>query len=148
MLEPRYIIIHHTGAEEENAEQVRKYHLSLGWTDVGYNYIIEKEGKLVKGRPLKIPGAHTKAGGMNRKSIGIALIGNFENHRPYPRQLFTLKELLNNLTQEYSIQVSNILGHREVPDANTVCPGKYFPLDEIRREISSVLFLLKFYLIK
>jgi len=26
-----YIIVHHTGAEERDAEQVRRYHLSLGW---------------------------------------------------------------------------------------------------------------------
>lgn len=37
-----YIVIRHTGAEEKDTAQVKKYHLGLGWRDIGYHYIIEK----------------------------------------------------------------------------------------------------------
>ena len=52
-----HIIVHHTGAEEKDAAQVKRYHLSLGWRDVGYNYILARDGIVAEGRPLDIPGA-------------------------------------------------------------------------------------------
>lgn len=41
-----YIIVHHTGAEEKDTAQVRRYHLSLGWRDIGYHYVIERDCKV------------------------------------------------------------------------------------------------------
>ena len=58
MIPRDHIVLHHTGAEEKDAAQVRRYHLSLGWRDVGYNYILERDGRVVEGRPPDIPGAH------------------------------------------------------------------------------------------
>ncbi|MFA7467904.1 MAG: SPOR domain-containing protein, partial [Desulfotomaculaceae bacterium] len=29
--------------------------------------------------------------------------------------------------------MANVLGHREVPRAATACPGKYFPLEEVKK---------------
>lgn len=131
-----HIILHHTGAEEKDAQQVKAYHLKKGWRDVGYNYIIERSGKLVEGRPLNIPGAHTSASGMNLKGIGIALIGNFEIHGPNQEQLDTLVSLLRNLKDEYDIPKENILPHKNVPGAKTLCPGKYFPYQEVMELLS------------
>lgn len=131
-----YIIIHHTGAEEKNARQVKQYHLSKGWRDVGYNYIIERDGKVVPGRSLEIPGAHTRASGMNYKSIGIALIGNFQNHCPTERQFAALVDLVTWCQQKHNIPTTNVLLHREVPGAHTLCPGRYFPAGELRLNLT------------
>ncbi|WP_173297018.1 N-acetylmuramoyl-L-alanine amidase [Thermanaeromonas sp. C210] len=78
----QYIIVHHTGAEEKDAEQVRRYHLSLGWRDVGYNYIVERDGRAVAGRSLDIPGAHCRDAGMNYRSAGVAVLGNLMDRPP------------------------------------------------------------------
>ena len=127
-----HIILHHTGAEEKDTEQIRQYHLSKGWQDIGYNYVIERDGKVVAGRSLSIPGAHCKAGQMNYKGIGVTLIGNFENHLPLTKQLEALDLLLLQLMQKHQIPATNVLGHREVSGAQTVCPGKHFSLDLVR----------------
>ncbi|MGQ9497390.1 MAG: N-acetylmuramoyl-L-alanine amidase [Desulfotomaculales bacterium] len=130
-----HIIVHHTGAEEKDAAQVRAYHLSLGWRDVGYHFVVERAGAVVAGRPLALPGAHCLAGGMNRRGIGVALIGNLEAHPPLSAQLAALVELLRGLAAAYAIPSANILGHREVPGAATLCPGRYLDMEEVRRMV-------------
>jgi hypothetical protein len=112
-----YIIVHHTGAEERDAEQVRRYHLSLGWRDIGYHYAIEQDGKVVTGRSLDLPGAHCRADGMNFKGIGVSLIGNLENHLPLPEQVTSLYGLLVDLCRR---SVSN----RTISSVTARCPER------------------------
>jgi len=81
----------------------------------------------VPGRSLGLPGAHCQAGGMNTRGIGVALIGNFEERRPFPEQVAALNRLLRELRIQYGIPLPRILGHCQVPGAKTLCPGKYFP---------------------
>ena len=127
-----HIVIHHTGAEEKDARQVREYHRRLGWQDVGYHYLIERSGIVVPGRPPSMRGAHCLAGGMNHKALGIALIGNLEERPPFPAQLAALKGLLKRLAREYRLSPAHVLGHREVPGAATVCPGRHLDLAGVR----------------
>lgn len=134
-----YIIVHHTGAEERDAEQVRRYHLSLGWRDIGYHYVIERDGKVVPGRSLDLPGAHCRDGGMNTKGIGVALLGNLENHPPLPVQVTSLYALLVDLCRRFNIPPDHILGHREVKGAATDCPGRCLDMDWVRRELAARL---------
>lgn len=128
----KYLILHHTGAEEKNAEHVKNVHLQRGWRDVGYNYIIERDGRVVPGRPPTIPGAHCRADGMNFKSLGIAVIGNMEKREPTEAQTRSLQGLITSLREEHEIPGENILGHKEVRGAATLCPGKKFPEAEIK----------------
>ncbi|MFA7467905.1 MAG: N-acetylmuramoyl-L-alanine amidase [Desulfotomaculaceae bacterium] len=93
----QYLIIHHTGAEEKDTDQVRRYHKSLGWQDIGYNFVIERNGLVVPGRSLEMPGAHCLAAGMNNRGIGIAIIGNLEEHPPRLEQVDALAGLLTSL---------------------------------------------------
>ncbi len=132
-----YLIVHHTGAEEKDAAQVRNYHLSLGWRDVGYHFLIEREGRVVPGRSLALPGAHCTASGMNTKGIGIALLGNLNNHPPLAAQEKTLLNLLRELKERFSIPVAQVLGHQEVPGAATACPGRYLAMTSLRATLSS-----------
>lgn len=135
-MKPSYIVVHHIGAEEKDAEQVKRYHLSLGWRDVGYNYIIERSGQVVKGRPLDISGAHCRAGGMNHCSIGVAVIGNIDEHSMLPEQHEALLGLLRELACGHRIPLENILGHREIPGAATACPGRFLDMAQVRRALA------------
>ncbi len=127
-----HIIVHHTGAEEKDTEQVRRYHLSLGWRDIGYHYVIERDGRVVPGRSLDLPGAHCKAAGMNFKGIGVAVLGNLNNHPPLPLQEGALENLVRSLQQRFGIPAANMLGHREVPGAATDCPGRFLDMERLR----------------
>lgn len=131
----QYIIVHHTGAEEKNTAQIRDYHRRLGWRDIGYHFVIEKDGLLVPGRVQSERGAHCVADGMNGKALGVALIGNFEQRPPHPEQLVALQELLPRLMREHRIPVSRVLGHREVKGAATLCPGRHLDLVALRRTL-------------
>jgi N-acetylmuramoyl-L-alanine amidase len=132
-----HIIIHHTGAEEKDADQVRRYHLSLGWRDVGYHYVVERDGRVVQGRGLDLVGAHCKASSMNYKGIGIAVIGNLQNHSILPAQEKAVVQLAGDLMGRFAIPLSNVMGHNEVPGAATACPGRHFSMDSLRSAVKS-----------
>ncbi len=135
MYHREFIVLHHTGAEETDAEHVKRNHLRRGFRDIGYNYIVERDGKVIAGRPLDIPGAHCIAGRMNFTSIGVALIGNFEERKPYTEQIASLVTLLQELQLKYSIKLEKILLHKDVKGSATKCPGKHFPWDDIKLSI-------------
>ena len=129
--EREYVILHHTGAEEKDTEHIRRNHIARGFRDIGYNFVIERDGKIVEGRSLDIAGAHCKEDSMNTRSIGVALIGNLEERKPTPEQVKSTITLLKTLSKDYD----NILGHGEVKGAKTLCPGKFFPIKEIKESV-------------
>jgi N-acetylmuramoyl-L-alanine amidase len=138
----KYIIVHHTATEIGNAILINRSHHDRGfWHGLGYHFLIDN-GTLGKGdgqieeapRWIKQQtGAHCKAGGMNEKGIGIALVGNFNEDVPTPKQIDSLVYLLRRLGQYYKIDSRHILGHRDVDGASTDCPGKRFPWATVRR---------------
>ena len=53
-------------------QEIRKWHVEdNGWDDVGYHFIIRRNGKYEKGRPEGYSGAHAPS--HNSRSIGICL---------------------------------------------------------------------------
>jgi N-acetylmuramoyl-L-alanine amidase len=138
----KYIVIHHTATDIGNAILIHKNHNDRGfWYGLGYHFLIDN-GTLGKGdgqieqspRWIKqMKGAHCKAGGMNSKGIGIALVGNFNQDLPTPKQMESLTYLLRLLCGHYRIPAGNIVGHRDVDGACTDCPGKRFPWSGLRQ---------------
>ncbi len=130
MNKPNKIIIHHSGTDEGTFESIKQYHVETnGWRDIGYHYLITTDGKVYGGRTENAIGAHTK--GENTSSIGICIVGNFDNYKPTTLQL----EGLNTLTKEIWSRYGKIplYGHNDF--ANTRCPGKLFPLEEIKKSL-------------
>ncbi len=132
-----YIFIHHTGATQDNPEAdtshhtleiIDEYHKSLGWGSCGYNYVIEKDGRVRQGRKDNEIGAHTI--GYNDRSIGICLSGNFDHYLPTEAQINALKELVKTKMTQYSIPLNKILPHRAV--ANKSCYGNLLSDDWIK----------------
>ena len=68
----KYLVIHHSG-NSDTLEKIRNLHVNInGWEDIGYHWLIDREGKVLKGRDEGFMGAHVL--GYNKNSIGI-LIG-------------------------------------------------------------------------
>ena len=132
----KYIIIHHTAANEKDTAQVRAYHLSKGWIDIGYNYVVEKSGKIVEGRSLLMAGAHCDADGMNKKAVGISVIGNYDEVMIKSMQYNSLLLITRQIMNYFKIPISNVLGHREVKGSDTACPGKYFNMQDFRLNLT------------
>ena len=85
--------LHHTAtANDYKRSEVRgilrsiyRYHTkTLRWSDIGYNFLVDRFGRIWEGRaggPGKpVRGAHTL--GFNSTSTGVAVIGNFEEKEP------------------------------------------------------------------
>ena len=134
-LELTHIVLHHTAAEEKNTEQIRNYHIKKGWQDIGYDYVIEKDGKVVEGRSLSMQGAHAGVAYYNQHAIGVAVIGNLSKRDIYPAQFASLLQLLETLMNKYRIPIKNILLHREIK--NTECPGTRFSKEAVITALES-----------
>lgn len=140
---PEYIIIHHSATAQGDAETFRKNHKAKGWRDIGYHYVInngtyQADGLVEVGRTEYEDGAHCKPDGMNFKSIGICLVGDFDKQKPTPAQMEALGRLCRDIMTRHKIPPFKILGHGEVAGANTACPGKYFDMRRFRAEVLDV----------
>ncbi len=126
---PNKIIIHHAALGKVSPEEINEFHKSKGWKGIGYNFYISKDGSIYAGRPESSEGAHTI--GENSRSIGICLEGNFQKEEVTEAELNSLINLSLYISLKYDIY--KILGHKEV--YNTLCPGKKFPLEEVKKII-------------
>ena len=60
---------------QAKVNEVRRWHLDRQWSDIGYHYLIDRDGTVVTGRPLDRTGSHVK--GHNTGTVGISLFGGF-----------------------------------------------------------------------
>tara|TARA_R110000787_G_scaffold193035_5_gene304591 strand:+ start:5918 stop:6271 length:354 start_codon:yes stop_codon:yes gene_type:complete len=101
---------------------VREWHTARGFDDIGYHYLIKRNGQVEKGREDHVTGAHAK--GYNSDSLGIALSGgkakdNGPEFNFTRRQMKSLEALCERLTTEYPI--TKVIGHNEV--SSKTCPN-------------------------
>lgn len=119
------IVLHHAAAKSCTPQEVHNWHLGRGWSGIGYNFFVRKDGQIYRGRPENVVGAH--ATNYNSKSIGICFEGDYTKETMPKAQLKAGKELVAYLKDKYKI--TKVKGHRDL--MATSCPGKNFPFDEI-----------------
>lgn len=120
-------IIWHCSATKEgqdvSMEAIRDWHVTgNGWSDIGYHYVIELDGRVREGRPVERVGAHVK--GENGRSIGICYVGGIDaSETPKdtrtPAQKTALYELTTDLLERFP--GATIHGHNEF--AAKACPS-------------------------
>jgi N-acetylmuramoyl-L-alanine amidase len=139
IFKPSYIIIHHSLTKDSKTvswQPIRKYHLSLGWQNIGYHYGIEminhEKYEILAGRMEGTTGAHTK--GLNEVSIGICLVGNFDKNPPNMWQWKILLKLCKNICLRYAISADKVKGHREYASHKS-CPGNAFDMIKFRKDL-------------
>ena len=126
---------------------IYRYHVkSMGWKDIGYNFLVDKCGTIYEGRAggvtRPVLGAHTL--GFNANSVGIAVIGTYGGIKPSaaavkavaqvsawklgiygvnPRGTTYLKSAGGNLYRKgKNVRLNVISGHRD--GFATDCPGR------------------------
>ena len=121
-----HIILHHR-AGNGDVESIHSQHLNQGFTGIGYNFYIRKDGSVYEGRPIDCVGAH--ATNYNSRSVGVCFEGDFHSadKEMSEAQLNAGKELVKYLLGRYPN--ATIVGHRDV--MATACPGQHFPFEHI-----------------
>lgn len=108
----------------DKVAEIRRWHTAKGWRDIGYHWIIDRDGSVAPGRAETTQGAHVK--GYNVGSIGICLLGGFGSNENdtfadhyTPKQDAALRHLLDDINHRYGPVA--VRGHNEV--AAKACPG-------------------------
>jgi len=123
----KYLAVHCSATPPEmdiGVDEIRQWHKDKGWSDVGYHYVIRRDGTVEGGRPQHKQGAHVH--GWNDKSLGICLIGGVDGQF-IPEDNFTAAQkqalygLLEGLLGEYP--GAQIKGHRDFPGVKKACPS-------------------------
>ncbi|CAH1641149.1 unnamed protein product [Spodoptera littoralis] len=127
-----FVVLHHTylpGAcfdKEDCSAKMRsmqRYHNSLDWGDIGYNFCIGSEGNAYEGRGFDNMGIHASVA--NRHSIGICVIGDWREVAPPAESLATIKALIAEGVRQGKISPDyKLIGHNQV--SATECPGTAF----------------------
>ncbi|CAK1795587.1 N-acetylmuramoyl-L-alanine amidase [Vibrio crassostreae] len=73
--------------QDVDVTEIRRWHKKRGWRDVGYHFVIRRNGDVELGRPLSQTGAHVK--GHNKGNIGVCMVGGC-NAELQPEDNFTL----------------------------------------------------------
>ncbi len=137
-----HVIVHHTAVatEGDSAASIRAvwhYHAnSLGWGDIGYNYLVDSAGNIFQGRYYDqnyaeknsedVVGGHALS--YNYGSTGIAALGNFTSSQPSGAMLNSISDLAAFKLYRYGVSPDEwrggfpvVAGHRDV--IQTSCPG-------------------------
>lgn len=127
--------IHYSTGQElgrtDTAQWVREiqlFHQSTnGWSDIGYHFLVDREGRIYEGRGWGFIGAHCP--GRNADSIGICFLGNDDPGVDdlTPEAKIAIKLLIEEFEKRYMKPVE-IFPHRRYK--LTQCPG-----DEITKWI-------------
>lgn len=124
------ILIHCSATPEGKdytVDDIRRWHKQQGWSDIGYHYVVYRNGDIVNGRDVDIQGAHCADNGGNINSIGICYIGGCARDGKTPKdtrtdaQKLALLNLLLDLRKMYPHAV--ILGHRDLDEHGKLCPS-------------------------
>lgn len=120
----RYLVVHCSATpahRDIGRAEIDLMHRQRGFVDIGYHYVVRRDGRIETGRPENRAGAHVQ--GFNSRSLGICLVGGVKADGKTaetnftPAQYEALDGLLRRLQPKYP--TAEILGHRDLsPDRN------------------------------
>ncbi len=102
--------------------QIQSYHMDVkGWCDIGYHYLVSRDGRIWEGRPVAQLGSHS--GGANTGNVGVALMGSHDTTPITETQIDSVASIIRAVGSAYGITIdrSVVKGHRQYKD--TSCPG-------------------------
>ena len=137
-----HLIIHHSAGTNTSSDwgavvrSIWNYHVNTnGWSDVGYNWLVDPNGVLYEGRGDNVLGAHFC--GTNGSTMGVCVLGDFTTVTPTTNAIDQLSNLLAWKSCDASISplgsafhggsnltLNHISGHRD--GCSTACPGDAF----------------------
>ncbi len=125
----KYLVVHCSATRpslDVGVKEIRQWHKNQGWEDIGYHFVIRRDGRVEKGRPVDMIGAHVAA--YNSTSVGVCMVGGV-NQKDFTvaennftkEQFASLKTVLKMLSEKYP--GAKVLGHRDFPKVAKACPS-------------------------
>ena len=113
----------------EKVREIKRWHVQdRGWADIGYHFLIDRDGTIAKGRDIARDGAHVQ--GKNKGTIGISLFGGHGSAETdkfgqnfTPQQDAALRKLIGDLHGQFG--KVPVTGHNQY--AAKACPGFNVP---------------------
>ena len=114
--------------QDIGVEAIRRWHMDPDkeggpFSDIGYHFVIRRDGTIETGRPINKIGAHAK--GHNRNSLGLVLVGGVDREgNPecnYTREQWRALDILVPGLQ-FSFPAAVTKGHRDLPGVTKDCP--------------------------
>lgn len=140
----KHIVIHHSATPQGTAKGFDRVHREeRNMTNgLAYHFLIGNgrgmgDGEIHIGDRWKrqIQGGHLSSFALNKISIGICLVGNFEKTKPTRKQLQQLDALVEYLMAVTNVPVSRVTTHTLIHPNHTDCPGKNFSLANFKRKL-------------
>jgi N-acetylmuramoyl-L-alanine amidase len=116
------------------ADNIHQVHLQRGFSGCGYHYIIKRDGRIQRGRPINQVGAHAKDFGHNTYSIGISHVAGYNcvSGTPNPERYVSSDSISSAqwkaqkdfLTAFYRVfPGGQVLGHYQCTTSGKIDPG-------------------------
>ena len=138
----KHIVGHHSATPNGNAAIFDRYHRAIRHMEYGlaYHFIIgngtdSADGQIEIGPRWteQLRGGHVKSLAWDENSIGICLVGNFEETRPTKNQIAAFIQLTGFLKRDLLANKPSLYLHREIPGEQTLCPGRNFPAKRMHK---------------
>ncbi|TBR21729.1 N-acetylmuramoyl-L-alanine amidase [bacterium] len=141
---PNKFTQHHTSGRrpatlQESLDEVKfiqDFHINgRGWNDVGYHFLVDPEGRIFRGRPVDVIGAHVAND--NTGNVGVSFMGTHHppfNHPVTPAEMEASVRIGKWLQASYGVTPETYKGHRDRGTTKTDCPGDimYARMEEVR----------------
>ena len=136
---PELLVLHHTvtptleqwnnGDPISRMKGLQSYFTGrLGWS--GGPHLFIDEEKIWVFNALNQPGIHARE--WNRTSIGVDMVGNYDNN-PLPHEIRdNAIHALATLANKLDLDQTRLRFHREDPSTNKTCPGNNVSKEEIQ----------------
>jgi hypothetical protein len=167
----RYAVVHHTVTSNTYApadvpgilRSIQAFHQDgRGWSDIAYNFLVDRFGTVWEGRARSLEGAAigAHAAGFNSGSVGVANIGSYDIVQPSAAQVNATAEIISWRFAAFrtdptsaltvtagagstkfpvgrQVTIPPVVGHGDV--GATSCPGTYLAqvLGTIRSQVSA-----------
>jgi hypothetical protein len=143
-----FAVVHHTAGGNAYTQAqapgvvrgIYHYHaVTLGWGDIGYNFLVDRFATIYEGRAggveRAIIGGHAR--NFNTGSVGVSLMGNFDTMATNTTAVAAIANVIRWKFELHGVDPSarpndgrvptRIVGHRDV--GQTTCPGRYLYAD-------------------
>jgi LysM repeat protein len=140
----KYIVIHHSASPNASVKGMDYYHRVERHMENGlaYHFVIGnghslKDGEIAIGHrwTAQLDGGHLASEALNRKSIGICMVGNYDEDKPTRKQMEALHALVEYLLARCHLNTDAVKTHQQINPIYTRCPGRYFPAKNFLKEL-------------